>query len=314
MKAHKKHDKPTRRAKGGKFHHKMKRHYDDGGDIDVGNIDLGGASAPNIDDSMSFGTAFKMARAAGKPTFPWRGKTYTTQMAGPKASVGSLPETTVTASHIPSEQDLVRQEYAAARAAGQGGPRRADSVFESGRFRDLGDNDKEAMRGVAALGGTAALGLAAAPMLGAAGAEGYLGEEGTAALRSLARRGQLQRNLAARRANRPIQDVIREASLRGAGYKKGGKIKKHRYDSGGDVDGPSTDDNDRPDIPPQVRIGPGKEWAAQEAKIKADEQRETRRYQGQNKKPATKPKGYKAGGHIRGGGCETKGKTKGHNR
>ena len=33
-------------------------------------------------DTLSFGTAFRAARAAGRKTFTWRGRVYTTQMAG----------------------------------------------------------------------------------------------------------------------------------------------------------------------------------------------------------------------------------------
>ena len=36
-------------------------------------------SEENENDTMSFGAAFNKAKAAGKPTFPWRGSTYTTE-------------------------------------------------------------------------------------------------------------------------------------------------------------------------------------------------------------------------------------------
>ena len=46
---------------------------------------------PNIDDDMTFGNAFAMARKSGDKTFEWRGKKYTTELASekPKASVKS---------------------------------------------------------------------------------------------------------------------------------------------------------------------------------------------------------------------------------
>jgi len=85
----------------------MKKRYNDGGlpdyerEPDLEDKGLQGAAVaqykvdkgmnPNIDDDMTFGNAFAMARKSGDKTFEWRGKKYTTEMASekPKASVKS---------------------------------------------------------------------------------------------------------------------------------------------------------------------------------------------------------------------------------
>ena len=86
----KKHAKVKRMPKSNK---RMKRHFDDGGDVDVG------ASLPDFDptqidnpaptlgpvnyDNLSFGKAFALARKMGDKTFKWRGGSYGTQLAQP---------------------------------------------------------------------------------------------------------------------------------------------------------------------------------------------------------------------------------------
>jgi len=85
----------------------MKKRYNDGGlpdyerEPDLEDKGLQGAAVaqykvdkgmnPNIDDDMTFGNAFAMARKSGDKTFEWRGKKYTTEMASekPKSSVKS---------------------------------------------------------------------------------------------------------------------------------------------------------------------------------------------------------------------------------
>ena len=85
----------------------MKKRYNDGGlpdyerEPDLEDKGLQGAAVaqykvdkgmnPNIDDDMTFGNAFAMARKSGDKTFEWRGKKYTTELASdkPKASVKS---------------------------------------------------------------------------------------------------------------------------------------------------------------------------------------------------------------------------------
>ncbi len=78
----------------------MKKRYNDGGlpdyerEPDLEDKGLQGAAVaqykvdkgmnPNIDDDMTFGNAFAMARKSGDKTFEWRGKKYTTEMASEK--------------------------------------------------------------------------------------------------------------------------------------------------------------------------------------------------------------------------------------
>jgi hypothetical protein len=239
-KASKKHVKPTRRAKGGKFHHKMKRHFDDGGDIDVGSIDTSG-QMPDIDDAMSRGMAYKLARSAGKKTFMWRGKTYTTESAeeaaarkaaaAPAAPAPSaapmLPPVRTTG---PIDDRATAERLAPTRVGGYAGPS-AHNRITGDDLRALG---KGAMLGTGILGGVGAL-----PEMVGLGAEGFLGEGGADALAGLARSSQARKAALARaaqlRATRPIQDVIRQATARGAGYRKGGKV--HKYAAGGSIRG-----------------------------------------------------------------------------
>ena len=259
-KASKKHAKPTRQAKGGKFHHKMKHHFDDGGDIDVGDIDVSSPKPiPNIDDAMSRGTAYKMARAAGKKTFNWRGNIYTTESAEEAAArkAASAPSAPSDASftYAPgSWRDKTASAPSAASAPsdaptqrpnlvdtdGYGGPSRGgwkgEAPIEPGTYSDYAKTVGKGLgAGLAVFGGAPEL----IPEIFGAGSEGYLGAEGAEAYAGLARSARARKAALAKaaqiKANRPIQDVVRDATARGAGYKKGGKI--HKYATGGSIRG-----------------------------------------------------------------------------
>jgi hypothetical protein len=86
-----KHAKVKRMPKSNK---RMKHHFDDGGDVDVGASPLSQFDPSKLDmqapklgtvnyDGLSFGNAFALARKMGDKTFSWKGKSYGTQLASP---------------------------------------------------------------------------------------------------------------------------------------------------------------------------------------------------------------------------------------
>ena len=253
-KASKKHAKPTRQAKGGKFHHKMKHHFDDGGDIDVGDIDMSSPNPmPNIDDAMSRGTAYKMARAAGKKTFKWRGNLYTTESAEEAAArkAASAPSAPSDASFTyapgswrdktasaPSDAPTQRPGMSIPTPPSKGaGGRDYSDPFSMRPSVDPEEYDQQAQNEgtLGRMGTIASLAPIGLGERAAVEGAGFIGKEGMVALKALKQRGQLARNLRKVQDNRPIQDVIRDATARGAGYKKGGKI--HKYATGGSIRG-----------------------------------------------------------------------------
>jgi len=84
----KKHAKVKRMPKSNK---RMKRHFDDGGDVEASLPDFDPSQidnpAPTLGpvnyDNLSFGKAFALARKMGNKTFKWRGGSYGTQLAQP---------------------------------------------------------------------------------------------------------------------------------------------------------------------------------------------------------------------------------------
>ena len=92
----------------------MKKRYNDGGlpdyerEPDLEDKGLQGAAVaqykvdkgmnPNIDDDMTFGNAFAMARKSGDKTFEWRGKKYTTELASEKPKATAKTKETFSAS------------------------------------------------------------------------------------------------------------------------------------------------------------------------------------------------------------------------
>jgi len=84
----KKHAKVKRMPKSNK---RMKRHFDDGGDVEASLPDFDPSQidnpAPTLGpvnyDNLSFGKAFALARKMGDKTFKWRGGSYGTQLAQP---------------------------------------------------------------------------------------------------------------------------------------------------------------------------------------------------------------------------------------
>jgi len=245
-KASKKHAKPTRRAKGGKFHHKMKRHYDDGGGIDVGPIDMGG-HMPNIDDAMSFSTAFKLARAAGKPTFPWRGKRYTTQLAGAQPSAPSAAAPSAAPAAAPSAAPMPPPS----RTTGPGmdisgtapdvyGRSSTDPFSMRPSVNPEEYSQQARMEGTLGRLGTLGAAVAGPEALGAEAGEGFIGKEGLTALKALKKRGQLARNLG-KATEKSLPHAEAASGMWndefGLGIKRGGKIKAHKYAAGGSIRG-----------------------------------------------------------------------------
>jgi hypothetical protein len=103
---------------------KRKKHYDDGGDVDVGDMDTAVDTSdaiknkPDIDNAMSFSTAFKMAKANGDGTFTWRGKKYTTESAPAKPKAPVAPASKYTgADYSYANMQQKEKELNASRAA-----------------------------------------------------------------------------------------------------------------------------------------------------------------------------------------------------
>ena len=270
----------AKRARPPKSHARMKkRHFDMGGDVaasmdsfggatagpampDVGPMpdmpDLSGNQMPINTDLMTFGQAFKAARASGQPTFKWRGGSYGTTMdtgapkslpAKAKVPDQSIPEFTSTPERVlrpdqPSTSDRgpsgryldpEMQAYADSRP----------SVAQARAAARQNEIDAAKFLGGTALGGAGAgilgstLALAGPGMGGAT--EGLAGagrlanltrganmvdktQKGRALAENLWRARTGAQSAAQNQATRPIQDIIRERALAGMGYKKGGKV------------------------------------------------------------------------------------------
>jgi len=236
---------------------RRKRKFDDGGDIDLG--DLQTPVAPIVsDDDVSFKKAFAQNRKAGVKDFKWRGKSYTTQLAGAgaKPSVGDLGETVSTAKRIAPPGPLPDPTYAEYAASGRNKLPRYDANIKQRGLNELTPKEKEAMRGVTATGASLiGGGLFGPEILGAEGLGGLGGAEelvGTGRLANLERginlgnKWRKGRDIAEKlwkartgagpdQTTMPIRDLIRERSVSGMGYKKGGKVKK--YAAGGSIRG-----------------------------------------------------------------------------
>lgn len=201
--------------------------FAEGGDIDVGNIDMRSRKPlPDIDDAMSFGTAYKMAKKSGAPVFTWRGKRYSSD------PTGDMGETTVTAKRpgrsIPTPP-----------SKGVGGRDYSDP-FSMRPSVDPEEYDQQAknegtLGRMGTIASLAPIGRGITATKAAVEGAGFIGKEGMVALKALKQRGQLARNLRKVQANRPIQDVVRDATARGAGYKKGGSVKG--FAKGGSIRG-----------------------------------------------------------------------------
>jgi len=164
----KKHAKVKRMPKSNK---RMKRHFDDGGDVE--------ASLPNFDpsqidnpaptlgpvnyDNLSFGKAFALARKMGDKTFKWRGGSYGTQLAQPgqakspsvaaadraiahqgAAAAMDIPEVTSTASRLNprSAADSIQQYRMTQQALMQDADNRANLKAQN---RSYTDADRQAL-------------------------------------------------------------------------------------------------------------------------------------------------------------------------
>ena len=74
---------------------------------DVGTPDIEAPSEKVSTDDLSFKDAFSMARKGGDKSFTWRGKKYTTDVAGDKKPAASVTkETTVEVSSAPRRANL----------------------------------------------------------------------------------------------------------------------------------------------------------------------------------------------------------------
>lgn len=72
----------------------MKKRYDAGGDVDTEEAGMKTAEPEENFKSTTFKEAFADARRAGSKTFMWRGKSYTTELAGAKKEASAKPEPT----------------------------------------------------------------------------------------------------------------------------------------------------------------------------------------------------------------------------
>ncbi len=192
------------------------RRYEDGGDVDLEGVG-------KIEPEGSFKDAFREARAAGDKTFTWRGKSYTTALRSqdygdesarmaarapaPKASASTTPATTTNAGAVTG-----RTMYDKSR------PSDVRKEEATKGFRDvtmtaasMAPGVGPALRGVNALRAANAAKSAAAMKQAAAGTA---------------------RQVAARNAAREAAYDARRAADMEAGFKKGGMAK---YAKGGSV-------------------------------------------------------------------------------
>jgi hypothetical protein len=271
----------------------MKKHYDMGGDVAASMDSFGGAAGPAMPDVnmpgmpdlsgnqmpvnpdlMTFGQAYRAARAAGRPTFPWRGGTYKSDLDTPKSfpAKARVPDQNILEATSTPER-VLRPDQPSTSARGPGGGQPYTEDF-SGYLKSRPtvaqarqaayQNEMDALK---ALGGTAftgaTLGFGSA-LLGGAGAGAVGMGEGAEGVAGAGRLANMQRGLdlagkwrkgrdiaeklwrartgaqtaAEHQATRPIQDIISERVRAGMGYKKGGKIHKTAaFNKGGHIRG-----------------------------------------------------------------------------
>lgn len=164
----KKHAKVKRMPKSNK---RMKRHFDDGGDVEASLPDFDPSQidnpAPTLGpvnyDNLSFGKAFALARKMGDKTFKWRGGSYGTQLAQPgqakspsvaaadraiahqgAAAAMDIPEVTSTASRLNprSAADSIQQYRMTQQALMQDADNRANLKAQN---RSYTDADRQAL-------------------------------------------------------------------------------------------------------------------------------------------------------------------------
>jgi len=252
----------AKRERPPKSHAKMKkRHFDDGGGVDMSTLSMPQNITPDY-DSMSFGKAYQLAKQLGDKTFSYKGQQYAAdpalearnkaalaaRAAPPEVTtMGSRPDVASTSARGAGGQylDPEMQAYADRRpSVAQARAAARQNEVDAAKFLGL-----TALTGaslpIAARAGAAALGAPAIEAMGFGGAEGAADVAGAGRLANLDRGAGMMdkwrkgRDIAEKlwkartgvqtlpeyQATRPIQDIVRERAAAGMGYKKGGKIK-----------------------------------------------------------------------------------------
>lgn len=205
---------------------KRKKHYDDGGDVDVGSIsgpDLSDVQMPDV-DLRTKRQRFNAAYATAKPgtVFDFEGAKYSKPAPIARPSMGNLGSFTSTASRLP-RSDMSQEYQSQMRDPSLANPSGVRPYVNPEEYSQQARNEGT-LRRMGILAAMAPVALEGAGALGAEEGGGYLGSEGMAALNALKRRGQLARNL--RKVQAPKEAAAGKwTDEYGLGLKKGGKVK-----------------------------------------------------------------------------------------
>jgi hypothetical protein len=210
-------------------------------------------------DSLTFGNAFKESRAAGDKTFEWQGKTYSTNVAGPKTSKStssSSAATTSSPSKMTMEDSMAELNRATGTKAMDPNSDRGPNAVTGNDFTRNVGNTLSALTPIG--GGLSKVGVELA--MGRKGAEtaakgaqvaekgreavtnpmswmaGPKGMEAAQKVENVASRAAAKAAKAKQRTSGQIPDSVTNGGA--VGIKKGGAIKK--YAKGGSVSSASS--------------------------------------------------------------------------
>lgn len=218
------------------------------------------ASSKDMDkayrDSLTFGNAFKESRAAGDKTFEWQGKTYSTNVAGPKTSKSNSSSSVSSPSKMTLEDSMAELNRATGTKAMDPNSDRGPNAVTGNDFTRNVSNTMGALTpiggGLSKVGVELAMGRkgAEAATKGAQVAEkgreavtnpmswmaGPKGMEAAQKVENVASRAAAKAAKAKQRTSGQIPDSVTNGGA--VGIKKGGAIKK--YAKGGSVSSASS--------------------------------------------------------------------------
>jgi hypothetical protein len=256
----------------------------------------GGGHLENTDESQSFKDAFREARSEGVKTFTWRGKKYSTSVGGGAKDYGG--EAARMARHNPKPQTEFEPDYPAQAVTGR--TDKASKSMPSAEQKEK--NTKEfATTALGALAG----GAAGRALATGAKAMNQAARDRAVAAMEKAARGTEKQGLA--RIGRQNEERFlknrrdeaaydaRRASDMEAGFRKGGNVMKAKM---------------------ETRHAKAMKKAGLPKAMVREEMAEAKKYaKGGGIESRGKTKGtvirMASGGSVRGGGCEQRGKTKG---
>ena len=228
--------RPQARKFGGMFKKRMNnieggkvKRYAEGGEADDATMEQ------SLTDSKSFGEAFRAARSGGGKTFTYRGKQYNTEMRSDKPTASKQSSTASTSSSTSSSTSRPAEAKATPSGETDGGAKAGRTYAISKKAPSAEQKEENADRlgdiGINALTMAPIVGPAVRAVRGAAVARGVERAE-RAASSPMGRVSERQAEMAKARAGR-VAEARKDAAYDArrmsdmeAGFRKGGKVKE----------------------------------------------------------------------------------------